>query len=94
MAVVFIFVIPYGVDNEQSFKRPEAALHLNSPRMASRECRAWKGVLARRSRPAVIVSDVILAIECCPALAITCRKIFSRWRLVASDKLVHADVSR
>ena len=50
----------------------------NRPRIASRKLRAWAGVLARRSRPAMMVAVVILANGWLPAVWRTCTKIFSR----------------
>src|ERR1700722_14312753 len=66
----------------------------NRPRIASRKLRACAGVLAGRSRPIIMVADVILANGCLPAVSRTCLKIFSLCRLVAEDRHDHAVVSR
>ena len=60
--------------------------HRKRPRIASRKWRACVGVLARRSRPAMMAAVVILANGCLPAVSKTWRKMFSRCLRVAGDR--------
>ena len=69
------------------------AAQRNSPRMASRKCRACAGVCDRRSHPARTVATSILRKGLPPAVLSTCRKMFSRCLRVATDRTDHAAVS-
>ena len=55
---------------------------------------AAKGVSLRRSIAAAIVLRVILANGSSPAVSMTWRKMFSRWRLVAPESRAQAPESR
>ena len=55
-----------------------AVAHLKNPRIALRKLFAACGAAARRSRPALMVSLVMLIRNSSPAVLTTARKMFSR----------------
>jgi hypothetical protein len=64
------------------------------PRIALRKLFAACGFAARRSRPARIVSAVMAFNGTVPAVAMTLRNTFSRWRRVALASAAQAELLR